>query len=80
MTNVDDLHCREFEESDARKKQQRASANGASEKQAAPTGKNGEEPKSEKRATQAELLIALARKPRRASVSPPRSRLCRYPR
>jgi hypothetical protein len=64
VTNFDDLHCREFEESDARKKQNRASAhNGTSEKhdKGAPTGKNGEEPKSEKRATQAELVIALAR-------------------
>jgi hypothetical protein len=65
MTNFDDLHCRGFEESDARKKQQCISAhNGASEAhdQPAPTGKNGEEPTSRtKPPTQAENLIALAR-------------------
>lgn len=77
MTNFDDLHCRAFEESDARKKQKHPSANnGAFEEhdKGAPTGKNGEEPKREgadadeaktekktARPTQAELLIALAR-------------------
>src|SRR5262245_55430205 len=61
MTNVDDHHCRAFEESDARKKQQSASAlNGASEKQSVTTGKNGGEDKSQGKPTQAEILIALA--------------------
>src|SRR5262245_23027104 len=62
MTNLDDHHCRGFEDSDARKKQKPASAhNGASENQPVTTGKNGGEDKSQGKPTQAELLIALAR-------------------